>query len=273
MNLKRWYETSKRSICVQAATQTIFKSSWMAGAGKANGERPFLRQPAKTSLSVVFSKIPGWAFAWGVGWLAFWTVALIFLAFLVASQQGEIRGQDFVNFTVILLSGGMGGFLGGLLAGLFTMLTLRPNAPSISWKHMSPTIRVWGISGPLGMIISGLVTALMVAIGAITVQGAEPNCSGVSFGDCAGQIIGGALGQAIGLILLILFVFLLFVVIAWFITGMFAGWQVVRHIRRLEPGITTKQGWQVSTGWGCGAIVAAAATMFAIGILSSMFGL
>jgi hypothetical protein len=43
-------------------------------------------------------------------------------------------------------------------------------------------------------------------------------------------------------------VFLLFVIVAWFLTGMFAGWQVVRHIRRLEPGITNKQGWKVSAG-------------------------
>jgi hypothetical protein len=54
---------------------------------------------------------------------------------------------------------------------------------------------------------------------------------------------------------------------------MFAGWQVVRHIRRLEPGITNRQGWKVSTGWGCGAIVAAIVMIFLIGILSSALGL
>jgi len=42
-----------------------------AGAVKATGQRPFLRQPTKTSLNVVFSKIPGWAFAWSLGWLVF----------------------------------------------------------------------------------------------------------------------------------------------------------------------------------------------------------
>jgi len=243
-----------------------------AGAGKATGERPFLRQPTKTSLNVVFSKIPGWAFAWSLGWLAFWIVVLVFLAFLVASQ-GEIESEDFLNFMVILISGAVGGFTGGLLAGLFTMLTLRPNAPSISWKHMSPTIRIWGISGPLGMIVSGLITALMLAVGAISVQGADPDCSGIGFGDCIGQIIGSALGEAIGLIILILAVFLLFVVVAWFLTGMFAGWLVIRHVRRLEPGITNKQGWKVSTGWGCGAIVAAIVMIFLIGVVSSVLGL
>ena len=242
-----------------------------AGAGKATAERPFLRQPTQTSLNVVFSKIPGWAFAWSAGWLVFWMVVLIFLAFLVASQ-GEIGGEDFLNFIVILISGGIGGFSGGLLAGLFTMLSLRPNAPSISWKHMSPTIRIWGISGPLGMILSGLITALMVAAGAIAGQSAEVSCDG-GFGDCVGQIIGGAIGELISLVILILAVFFLFVVAAWFLTGMFAGWQVVRHIRRLEPGITNKQGWRVSAGWGCGAIVAAIVTMFVIVILTRALGL
>jgi len=243
-----------------------------AGAGKATGDRPFLRQPTKPGLNVVFSKIPGWAFAWSLGWLVFWIVVIILLTFLVASQ-GEIGSQDFLNFTVILICGAIGGFIGGLLAGLFTMLTLRPNAPSISWKHMSPTIRIWGISGPLGMIVSGLITALMIAVGALSVQSAQPDCSGVGFGDCIGQIIGSALGEAIGLSLLIMVVFLLFVIVAWFLTGMFAGWQVVRHIRRLEPGITNGQGWRVSAGWGCGAIVAAVVMIFLIGVLTSALGI
>ncbi|MGB8981806.1 MAG: toll/interleukin-1 receptor domain-containing protein [Anaerolineales bacterium] len=244
-----------------------------AGAGKAGGERPFLRQPAQPGLNVVFSRIPGWAFAWSAGWLVFWIVVLIFWAFLLANQQDEIRGEDFVNFIVILIGGAVGGFAGGLLAGLFTMLTLRPNAPSISWKHMSPTIRVWGISGPLGMIVSGLITALMVAVGAISVQGADPDCSGLGFGECLGQIVGSAIGEFIGLLILVLLFFFLFVFAAWFLTGMFAGWQVVRHIRRLEPGISNRQGWKVSTGWGCGAIVAAIVTFLVIGIISSALGL
>ncbi len=138
---------------------------------------------------------------------------------------------------------------------------------------MSPTIRIWGISGPLGMLVSGLITSLMIAMGAISAQGAEPDCSGVGLGDCMGQIIGSALGEAIGLVILILLVFLLFVIVAWFLTGMFADWLAVRHIRRLEPGITTGQGWRVSAGWGCGAIVAAIVMIVLIGIFSSAFGL
>jgi hypothetical protein len=241
-----------------------------AGAGKASGERPFLRPPTNPSLNIVLSKIPGWALAWGLGWIVFWILVLIFLAIVVASQ-GKLSGNDFLNFTLILISAGIGGFTGGLLAGLFTMLTLRPNAPSISWKHMSPTIRIWGISGPLGMIVSGAITALIVAGGILSVPRQELNCQGIS--ECIGAAFGQVFGEFIITVFLILLVFLLFVVAAWFLTGMFAGWLAVRHIRRLEPGITNGQGWRVSAGWGCGAIVAAILMIVLIGFFSSAFGL
>jgi hypothetical protein len=243
-----------------------------AGAAKTTSAIPFLRQSTKIPLNIVLGKIPGWAFAWSLGWLVFWVVALVFLAMLVASQSG-LGGGDLLNFTLILISGGIGGFTGGLIAGLFTMLALRPNAPSIAWKHMSPTIRIWGISGPLGIIVSGLITTLMLAIGAISVQSTAPDCSGLGFRECLGQAFGNVLGEAIGVIILTALVFLLFVIVAWFLTGMFAGWLAVRHIRRLEPGITNRQGWGASAGWGCGAIVAAFVMIFLIGILSSIFGL
>lgn len=243
-----------------------------AGAGRASSERPFLRQPVKTNLKVALSRIPGWAFAWSLGWLVFWSVVLIFLALLVSSQ-GSLESQDFLNFLLILICGGVGGFIGGLLAGFFTMLTLRPNAPSISWKHMSPAIRIWGISGPLGMIVSGLITVIMLAVGTLSVQGADPQCEGIGFGDCLGQIVGSALGEFIGTVILVLLVFLLLLIAAWFLTGMLAGWLAVRHIRRLEPGITSGQGVRVSASWGCGAVVAAVVTFLLIGLLSSALGL
>lgn len=244
-----------------------------AGAAKIAGyEKPFMRQPVEVSLGTAFRKIPGWAFAWGTGWVVFWGIVLLFLLFLLLSQR-NFGSQDILNFTVILLSGGLGGFIGGLLAGLFTMLSLRPNAPSISWKHMSPTIRVWGVSGPLGIIVSGIVTAFMVAVGAISVQSAQPNCEELDFGQCLGSIFGNALGEALALVFIVLLVFLLLVGTVWFLTGMFAGWQVVRHIRRLEPGITQRQGWGVSLGWGCGAILAAIVALLSIGVISSVLGL
>jgi hypothetical protein len=241
-----------------------------AGAVKATGQRPFLRQPTKTSLNVVFSKIPGWAFAWSLGWLVFWTVVIIALAIIVASQ-GKLGSGDFLNFLLILLGAAVGGFTGGLLAGLFTMLTLRPNAPSISWKHMSPTIRIWGMSGPLGMIVSGAITALMVSVGLISVQHQDLNCDGIS--QCIGAAFGQVLGEFFITVILVLLVFLIFVVAAWFLTGMFAGWLAVRHIRRLEPGITRGQGLKVSAGWGCGAIVAAAIMIALLGIISNVLEL
>ena len=252
--------------------QKLIDGLMEAGAVKAAGERPFLRSISKPGMNTVLSKIPGWALAWSAGWLVFWVVVIMFLSVLVANQ-GNLGSDDAIGFLVILISGGIGGFLGGLLAGLLTMLTLRPNAPSISWKHMSPTIRIWGISGPLGMLVSGVVTSLMLAIGAFSSQGREPDCSGATFAECASQVLGSALGDAIGLFIVILLVFLLFVLLAWFLTGMFAGWQVVRHIRRLEPGITNGQGWRVSAGWGCGAVVAAVVMLLLIGVVSNALGL
>lgn len=243
-----------------------------AGAVKATGAIPFLRQPTKIGMDVALSKVPGWALAWSLGWLVFWLIVFIVLFVLIAIQ-GRAGTEDFLNFVAILFSGGIGGLAGGLLAGLFTMLALRPYAPSISWKHMSPTIRIWAVSGPLGMVASGLITVFMLIMGAISVQSVEPDCSGVGFGDCVGQILGSAIGEAIGTVILIAVVFVVFVVIAWFLTGVFAGWQVVKHIRRLEPGITKKQSRGVSLGWGCGAIVAAVVMMVLIGVISSVFGL
>jgi hypothetical protein len=96
----------------------------------------------------------------------------------------------------------MGGFIGGLLAGLFTMLTLRPNAPSISWKHMSPTIRIWGISEPLGMIVSSAVTSFMMAISVISMQRQELNCEGII--ECIGAAFGRAIAEAVGLLILLM---------------------------------------------------------------------
>ena len=242
-----------------------------AGAAKAPHERPFLHESTTIPLHIVLSKIPGWAFAWSLGWVVFWIIVLIVLAFIVASQQ-RLTGEDMLNFISILISSGIGGFAGGLLAGLFTMLALRPNAPSISWKHMSPTIRIWGVSGPLGLVVSGLITSLLIAIGAISGQIIEPDCSG-GFGECIGQAVGSVIGNAVLFVLIVLFVFSIFVVVAWFLTGMLAGWQVTRHIRRLEPGITTRQAWGVSTGWGCGAILAAVVMFILLAVISKALGL
>jgi hypothetical protein len=244
------------------------------GAVKAEGyEKPFMREASKVGLNVVFRKIPGWAFAWGGGWTAFWVIVSLFLFALMLAQDDSGAGEAIAALFVIVISGGVGGFVGGLLAGLFTMLALRPNAPSISWKHMAPTIRIWAISGPLGMLVSGIATALMVTVGVISVQGNDVSCEGLSFGECLGAGIGSALGEAIALVLIIILVFFLLVGVIWFLTGVFAGRQAVRHIRRLEPGITASQSRKVSLGWGCGAIVATIIAVMVIGFISNLLGI
>ena len=244
------------------------------GVAKVEGyEKPFMREGAKVGLDVVFQKIPGWAFAWGAGWAAFWMIVSALLFVLLVAQDESGAGEALTVLFVIVFSGGFGGFVGGLLAGLFTMLALRPNAPSISWKHMAPTIRVWALSGPLGMLVSGIATAIMVTVGAISVQSADVSCDGLNFGECLGAGIGSAIGEAIALAILIVFVFFLLVGVIWFLTGVFAGRQVVRHIRRLEPGITARQSRRVSLGWGCGTLVATIITIMIIGLISNAMGL
>jgi hypothetical protein len=52
-------------------------------------------------------------------------------------NQNKAGKEDFINFLAFSLSGLTGGFVGGSIAGLLTMMTLRPYAPSISWRHIS----------------------------------------------------------------------------------------------------------------------------------------
>jgi hypothetical protein len=163
-----------------------------------------------------------------------------------------------------------GGLIGGFVAGLLTMSTLRAYAPSILWQHISPTIRIWAVSGPVGMIISGVITVIMLIIGVITTANQYPSCEGIAAAQCLSQVFNTSQREDIRTITLILVAFFLFVTVVWFLTGMLAGWMVVRHVRRLEPGITRRQGWQTSTSWGCGAVVAAVITMLALGIAANI---
>jgi hypothetical protein len=87
------------------------------------------------------------------------------------------------------------------------------------------------------------------------------------------QIFRSASAEEIGTFTVIILVFFVLVVIVWFLTGMLAGWLIVRHVRTLEPGITRRQGWSVSTGWGCGAIVAAIVTVLVIGLVANLLKL
>jgi hypothetical protein len=243
-----------------------------AGAVKTtNVERPFLRGPAKIGLRVVLGKALRWALAWGVGWLVFWSMTFVFL-FIFIALQNKAGPEDLVNFSIFSLSGMAGGLIGGFVAGLLTMFILRAYAPSILWQHISPTIRIWAVSGPLGMIISGVITVIMLIVGVISTANQYSSCEGIEAAQCLSQIFSRAQREDLSTITLILVAFFLFVTVVWFLTGMLAGWMVVRHVRRLEPGITGRQGWQTSTSWGCGAVVAAVITMLALGIAANTVG-
>lgn len=236
-------------------------------------QRPdFLRQPTKISLMLVFQKALGWAFAWSIGWLIFSLLTFIFL-FTILALQHKTGSEDIYNFLAFILSGTSGGFAGGLVAGTVSMLALRPYAPSIYWKHMSLTIWVWAIHGPAGMIVSGIVTTIMLIAGIITTQYEYPDCQRTDLLQCLSQIYNNAYQADIATISIIVVVFTLLMIVVWFLAGTFAGWVVVHQVRRLEPGITTTQGWGVSTGWGCGAIIAAIVTAGMLALIANIINL
>ena len=236
-------------------------------------ERPqFLRQPVKIGLPIVLRKALGWAFAWSVGWLIFSSLTF-FVLFIVIVIQRKAGVEDVSNFLTVCLSGMVGGFAGGSFAGTASMLALRPYVPSIFWKHMSASIRIWALSGPLGMIISGITTVVMLIVGVIGTKYENPNCQGIGVVPCLDQIIKNAYLEDVSTITLIAVIFCLLLIFVWFLTGMFAGWLIVRHVRRLEPGITRRQGWSVSASWGCGAIIAAIVMLLFVAIISNTLGL
>lgn len=244
-----------------------------AGAIKSTTyERPFLREPTKIGWNIVLRKALRWALAWSLGWLIFWSLTFIFL-FIFIAIQNKAGGEDIYNFLAFSISGWIGGFSGGFIAGILTMLTLRPFAPSIFWKHMAPSIRIWAVSGPVGMIISGIVTVIMLIIGVISTQNAMPSCQGNPVAQCLSQIFRDAYTESVGTILLIILIFFLLVIVIWFLTGALVGWLVVHHVRRLEPGIQRRQGWGVSISWGLGAIVAALITALVLGMFARVFNL
>jgi hypothetical protein len=234
--------------------------------------RPLLRPPVTVTTREVFGKVVGWAFFWSVGWLAFWLIVVTVLIVIQIALR-QMDATEARNLVTLLLSGGVGGFVGGLLAGLLTMLALRSNAPSILWEHMEPTIRIWSFTGPIGALVVGVITTVLVAAGVISTQSINIDCDGLSLSQCLGTGIDGAMGQVLATALTIAGVFMLLVLVIWFFTGVFAGWQAVRHIRRLEPGITSRQGRSVTVGWGCGSIVAAGVMIAVFGVILDIMGL
>lgn len=212
--------------------------------------RQHLGEPVKTRWGTVLGRIPGWALAWGLGWAIYWLVLLVLMMLL---GDSEIE-----NLLLLPLGGFGGGLIGGLVAAMFTMAALRHNAGSIVWKHMSASIRIWGLAGPVGTVIAGGLALVLVNL-----EDLYPgvDCSGLGLGECAGQIFGAAIGSAIAGLIILALVIMLYVLIALFLIGLAAGLLAVRHIRRLEPGILGRQAFWVVLGWGLGADVAAIASL------------
>ncbi len=223
-------------------------------------ERPFLRQPVKPRWGAVLGRIPGWGCAWGIGWGIFWLIVVSILVVASAWEQG-FGDSDGLLILALTACGAIGGGVGGLLAGAVTMSVLQRNAPSISWKHMSPSIGIWIVSGLLGVLVSIGLAVLLINIGVIAVNGPEVSCEGLSFKDCVGQMIGGVFGYVVELMFVFCAFSLLFMAVIWFLAGILAGWWAVKRIKRLEPGITPKQTRRVTLGWGCGAVLATVATV------------
>ncbi|MEJ5225688.1 MAG: toll/interleukin-1 receptor domain-containing protein [Anaerolineales bacterium] len=236
--------------------------------------RPFLLQPAKTNWGAVITKIPGWGCAWSLGWGIFWLLLILFLI-LVENITGVVSdgGHPLAALITVTVSGAVGGFTGGLLAGLFSMAALRRYAPSIAWKHVTPSVRIWALSGVLGLILSGVLTSLLLGMGMLAIQANPVDCGGLSVGECVGAGLGSAIGTAIGTIIAIALVFLLLLGVTWFAAGLFAGWLAVRHIRTLEPGIRPGETRWVMLGWGLGAVLATITTLGVIAAFSAALGL
>ena len=209
-----------------------------------------------TQWGAVFGRVPGWALAWGLGWALFWVVVAIAL---VVTASPDDPGQ----YAVLPIGGFVGGVIGGLLAGLITMMSLRHNAGSIRWRHMSPAIPIWGIVGSIGVIAAGAVAVAGVRME----EAAQPACTG-DVVECFGQAFGQALGEALAYAFAVAIAVFLYSVVVVFAIGCIAAWLVVRRIWRLEPGIVGRQTTGVVVGWGCGSVIAAIAGI----IVAAMIG-
>lgn len=222
----------------------------------AERRRQHLGEPVKVQWGEVLSKVPRWALAWGLGWAVYWLVIPVVITMITGTPPGDEDG----SLVLFPFAGLVGGIFGGLLAGTVTMLVLRRHASSIAWKHISPSIRVWGLIGPVGTVIAtGL--ALLLAEGPSADAITDFDCSGLNFGEC----IVGAAGQAIGAVLVSIFILVLavlvFVLLTLFLIGAVAGGMAVRHIRRLEPGILGRQAIWIVLAWGAGAVLAGLAPL------------
>jgi hypothetical protein len=250
------YEQNLADLVAQLARHGVaFRAVGPEEIARRDRER-LLGAPPPTRWGIVLRKIPGWAFAWAIGWFVVWTVVPLVL-FLIQGASGSSDSFDIRQLPLAAVSGSAGGFAGGLVAGLFTMLALRHNAPSVRWKHQSLAIRVWAVGGTVAFaVFIGMVWLFLNR----DVQSTPVDCSGLSFGECFQASVGQAMGDVIGQVCLGLLIGILIGLMSSIgvvlVVGLVAGAVAVRRIRRLEPGILGRQALWVVIGWGLGAVIA-----------------
>jgi hypothetical protein len=262
------YEQNLADLVAQLARHGVaFRAVGPDEIARRDRER-LLGTPPPTRWGMVLRKIPGWALAWAIGWLVVWTV-VFFVLVLIQGSSGSSDSIGIRQLPLVSVSGSAGGFAGGLVAGLFTMLALRHNAPSVGWKHQSLAIRVWAVGGTIAFaVFIGIVWLFLNR----DVQSTSVDCSGLNLGECfqasVGQAVGDVIGQVcLGLLIGILIGFMSSVGVV-LIIGLVAGAVAVRRIRRLEPGILGRQAAWVVVGWGLGAVVAVIAGFGVLALLA-----
>jgi hypothetical protein len=228
---------------------------------RRNRER-LLGEPGPTAWGAVLGRVPGWALAWALGWMVIGAIVPILVEIGWNRKLGTSTPLDLAQLLLMPVWGLIGGFAGGLLAGLFTMLALRRNAASIRWKHMAMAFRIWAIAGTI-------VCVVIFGFFFLSSQGpaasAPVDCSGLGPGDCFMQSMGQGLSDILSQAcfgLLIMIFGGAFSAIGILLVGMVAGGAAVRRIRRLEPGILGRQAFWVVLGWGLGAVLAMAGVLF-----------
>jgi hypothetical protein len=231
--------------------------------------RRLLDKPPPVEWGSVLTKVPGWAFAWGLGWLVIWSIVSVVASLGFNRILGLPLDADLSQLLWMPVCGFVGGFAGGLLAGLLTMLALRFHAASIGWKHQKIATGIWAVAGTIAC-------ALIFALLLFGAQGSEPSepadCSGLNPVECFQARLGQSMSDALGTACLGVFAILFAVMgsaAVSLILGLIAGGVAVRRIRRLEPGILGRQAAWVVIGWGLGALLAIASGML---LLSQVTG-
>jgi hypothetical protein len=203
---------------------------------------------APVSLGAALGKVPAWAGAWGVGWLAIGLVSAIALVLPGNSNPAGVL--------VPLPLGGLGaGFLGGLLAGLVTVLVLRAQAPVMSGRLIWRTARDFGLTGGISMALVALALWLFSRLYQM------PESSD----------FGAALGNIFGLVFLLSLLLVLLSIAALLGTVLLSAWLATRRLRRAGASIS---GWQTAgilAGWLVGGIAGLAGCVGLVALLDALY--